>query len=104
MPVTWVLQSGAAEIRRHPADIDNWSACCMDLGLAGKVAIVAASSKGLGRACAVALAREGAHVVMCSRDATAIAAAADLAGREAVAAENGGSAFGLVADVTKADD
>ena len=36
----------------------------MDLGLEGKTAIVCASSRGLGRACAEALAREGAWVVI----------------------------------------
>jgi 3-oxoacyl-[acyl-carrier protein] reductase len=40
----------------------------MDLGLKGKRAIVCASSKGLGFACARALAREGAHIVMNGRD------------------------------------
>lgn len=39
----------------------------MDLGLKGRVAIVAGASKGLGRACAVGLAREGAQVVICAR-------------------------------------
>ena len=39
----------------------------MDLGLQGKVAIVGGASKGLGRACAEALAAEGAHVAICSR-------------------------------------
>jgi 3-oxoacyl-[acyl-carrier protein] reductase len=76
----------------------------MDLGLQGKVAIVAASSKGLGRACAIALAREGAAVVMCSRDAAAIEAAAEDARRAATESENGGSALGIVADVTRAAD
>src|SRR5579859_125957 len=41
----------------------------MDLGLQGRVAIVAAASKGLGRAVAEELAREGAHIAICSRDA-----------------------------------
>lgn len=40
----------------------------MDLGLRGKVALVAASSKGLGRAIAEALAGEGAELVLCARD------------------------------------
>jgi len=39
----------------------------VDLGLRGKVALVAASSKGLGRAVAEELAAEGAHLVMCAR-------------------------------------
>ena len=40
----------------------------MDLGLRGRVAIVAAASKGVGRAVAEELAREGATVAICSRD------------------------------------
>lgn len=73
----------------------------MDLGLDGKVAIVAASSKGLGKACAMRLAIEGANVVMCSRDRDRIeAAAADVAD----AAGNADSVIGVVADVTRADD
>ena len=40
----------------------------MDLGLRGRVAIVAAASKGLGRAVAEELAREGAEVAICSRN------------------------------------
>ena len=39
----------------------------MDLGIAGKSAIVCAASKGLGRACATSLAREGVNLVICSR-------------------------------------
>jgi 3-oxoacyl-[acyl-carrier protein] reductase len=49
----------------------------MDLGLKDKVALVAASSKGLGYGVARALAREGARVSMCSRNKAEIAAAAD---------------------------
>jgi NAD(P)-dependent dehydrogenase (short-subunit alcohol dehydrogenase family) len=48
----------------------------MDLGIAGRRAIVAASSGGLGYACAEALAREGVHVVINGRDAERLDAAA----------------------------
>jgi 3-oxoacyl-[acyl-carrier protein] reductase len=48
----------------------------MDLGLKDKVALVAAASKGLGYGVARALAREGARVSMCSRDAEAVHTAA----------------------------
>jgi 3-oxoacyl-[acyl-carrier protein] reductase len=41
----------------------------MDLGLRGRVAIVAAASKGLGRSVAEELAREGAEVAICARTA-----------------------------------
>jgi 3-oxoacyl-[acyl-carrier protein] reductase len=49
----------------------------MDLGLKGKKAIVCASSKGLGRACAMSLAREGVDVVINSRSAEALEATAE---------------------------
>src|SRR5438132_2144240 len=49
----------------------------MDLGLSGKIALVAAASKGLGRAIAEEFAREGAKVAMCSREEGAITAAAE---------------------------
>ena len=42
----------------------------MDLGLQGKKAIVSAASKGLGKACAVALAREGVELVITARTAS----------------------------------
>lgn len=46
----------------------------MDLGIDGKAALVAASSKGLGRAVAEELAAEGARVVLCARGAEALEA------------------------------
>ena len=48
----------------------------MDLGIAGRRAIVCASSRGLGRACAHALAEAGCEVVINGRDAKALAATA----------------------------
>jgi 3-oxoacyl-[acyl-carrier protein] reductase len=48
----------------------------VDLGIKGRRALVCASSKGLGRACAAALAAEGVHVAMTARGAEALAKAA----------------------------
>src|SRR5580700_4671463 len=48
----------------------------MDLGLKGKKAIVCAASKGLGKACAMSLAREGVDVVITARTASDLEAAA----------------------------
>ena len=42
----------------------------MELGLKGRVAIVAASSQGIGRATAEAFAAEGCRVAMCARNET----------------------------------
>lgn len=49
----------------------------MDLGIAGRTAIVCASSKGLGRGCAEALAAEGARVVINGRDAARLETVAE---------------------------
>jgi len=49
----------------------------MDMGLKGKVAIVAASSLGIGRATAEAFAAEGCRVAMCARNEQALRAAAE---------------------------
>jgi len=58
----------------------------MELGLRGRVAIVAAASKGLGRAVAEELAREGAEIAICARHAGDLEKAAlrvkEIAGRE----------------------
>lgn len=49
----------------------------MDLGIRGRRAIVCASSKGLGRACAIALANEGVDVTITARGAEALAQTAN---------------------------
>src|SRR2546423_4030305 len=49
----------------------------MDLGVRGKVALVSASSKGLGRAIAEELAAEGANLVVCARGEDALRQTAD---------------------------
>ncbi len=49
----------------------------MDLGLDGKIALVAASSKGLGRAIASTLGKEGARLVLCARDRDQLEQTAD---------------------------
>ncbi len=61
----------------------------MDLGIEGRVALVAASSKGLGRAVAETLAAEGCDLVLCARSEGELEAArvaiADASGRRVVA-------------------
>lgn len=69
----------------------------MDLGLRDRVACVAAASSGLGRGVALALAREGASVVLCSRDEGRARDAA-----ASIASETGASVMGVAADVTTA--
>ena len=71
----------------------------MDLGLKNKVAIVAASSQGLGKAVALALAREGAKLAICSRKADAIESAA-----EEMRRATGVEVLALAIDVTRSDD
>ena len=50
----------------------------MDLGIAGRKAIVCASSKGLGRGCAEALAEAGCELVLNGRDKTVLEATAGI--------------------------
>ena len=49
----------------------------MDLGIKGRTAIVCASSQGLGKACSLALAREGVDVIINGRDANKLSTTAD---------------------------
>lgn len=70
----------------------------MDLGIAGKWAIVCASSQGLGRACAEALAGEGVNVVVNGRDFDRVAQAA-----EQIRSATGVQARAVAADITTPD-
>src|SRR5512132_3412208 len=71
----------------------------MDLGLRGKVTLVTAASKGMGKACAMAFGAEGARVAMCARTEADLKAAADEV-RAATKAE----VLAVTADVTKKDN
>ncbi len=70
----------------------------MDLGIKGKRAIVTGGSRGIGRACALALAREGARVCVTARDEKLLA--------EAVKEINkaGGEGMSVSADLTSLDE
>ena len=67
----------------------------MDLGIAGKTALVCAASKGLGRGCALALARNGVAVTITARSASALEQAA----RE-IAAATGVEVTPVAGDIT----
>jgi len=69
----------------------------MDLGIAGRAAIVTGSSRGIGRAVAERLCREGAHVTVCARGRDSLAVA-----RRALEALGGGRVLAVEADLTQA--
>src|SRR2546427_1973100 len=69
----------------------------MDLGLKGRVAIVVAASKGLGRAVAAELGREGAQVAICARNAADLERAAS-----SIRGATGNAIFWQALDVTDA--
>jgi 3-oxoacyl-[acyl-carrier protein] reductase len=71
----------------------------MDLGLKGKVALVAGASQGIGRAAALGFAREGAKVSICARGEKQLNETAEMIRRE-----TGGEVLALAADMTKAED
>ncbi len=71
----------------------------MDLGLKGRVALVAAASRGLGRASAWELAREGAAVAICARGKEQLKQTA-----EEIARDTGARLLAVAADVTSTRD
>lgn len=71
----------------------------MDLGITGKTAIVAAASKGLGKAAALGLAKEGANLVICARGEAILLNTA-----KQLMSTTSARVLPVIADVTKADD
>jgi 3-oxoacyl-[acyl-carrier protein] reductase len=71
----------------------------MNFGITDKVALVAASSRGLGYATAIRLSKEGAKVMICSRSEENISRAA-----KDISAETGNAVKAYVTDVRKEDD
>lgn len=71
----------------------------MDLGLAGKVAVITGGSEGIGRAAALSLGREDARVVICARREDVLAQAVD-----EIAAETGAVVLPISADMEQAGD
>ena len=71
----------------------------MNLGLENKVALVAAASRGLGRATAMELAREGASLVICARGAHSLEAT-----RDEIANTTGARVRAVVADLSQRAD
>jgi 3-oxoacyl-[acyl-carrier protein] reductase len=71
----------------------------MDLGLRGKVALVAGASQGMGRATALGFAREGAKVGICARGEAALNEAAEM-----IRKETGAEVLAMAADMSKGED
>ncbi len=71
----------------------------MDLGISGKTAIVAAASKGIGKAVAVGLAKEGANLAICARGEAALLETA-----KELRAVTPVKILPIIADVTDPDD
>lgn len=70
----------------------------MNLGLEGKIALVAASSRGLGRAIAAELAAEGARLILCARNEEAVQHAA-----QEIAESTGAEVIAMQADLSRRD-
>lgn len=70
----------------------------METGLAGRSAVISGGGRGIGKAVARALAREGVNVALLARSANEVEAAA-----AAISAESGVSALGIPTDLTQTD-
>ena len=71
----------------------------MDTGLEGKAALVGGASRGIGRAIALALAREGASVALCARNLESLDKA-----RDEIHHETGAKVISLVCDMSRQED
>ncbi len=71
----------------------------MDYGIATKIAIVTASTRGLGRACAEALASEGCRLAICSRDPASVETAA-----KEISSQFGAGVIGVAADMSREEE
>ena len=71
----------------------------MDLGLKGKVAIVAGASQGMGRAIAYGFAAEGVKVTICARGEAKLKKTA-----EGIRSKTGGDVLSVVADMAHLED
>jgi 3-oxoacyl-[acyl-carrier protein] reductase len=71
----------------------------MDLGLQGRAAIVGGASRGIGRAVAEGLVREGCRVAICARDESRLAQTAD-----EIRAATGGEVLCVACDMSRAED
>jgi 3-oxoacyl-[acyl-carrier protein] reductase len=70
----------------------------MDLGIRGKTALVCAASKGLGKGCALALARDGVNLVITARGKDALEATA-----EEIRKATGAKVSAVAGDITTAE-
>ena len=71
----------------------------MDLNLSGKVALVAAASKGLGKAIALGLGKEGVRLAICARGREAL-----LQAEAEIRSSTGADVISIAADISKPDD
>jgi NAD(P)-dependent dehydrogenase (short-subunit alcohol dehydrogenase family) len=93
--VWWDIAADARKLRRQIAQTNEGEEAAMELGLQGKHAIVAGGSRGIGKAIALELAREGVDLVIVSRAMDQLEKTA-----QELHKETGRRIIPLVADVT----